>query len=149
MLIHSIKAPLIPYNLKTGFKNIEIEFLGHHAQKGFRLGEVVIDIDAEHLDAPRGLDDQRTQHADDRRFACPVGPQQGIEISLGHSKINILQCRYAVAVSLGELCGFEGEFQTVSRSNGAGKRVGDSALGRVFQERQDFIGAGRTSDKGL
>ena len=46
-------------------------------------------------------------------------------------------------------CGFEGEFQTLSRSNGAGKRVGDGALGRVFQERQDFIGAGRTSDKGL
>ena len=98
--INTVITCLVTHNLKRRLEDIEIEFLGYHTQKGFRLGEIGVDINAEYLNPPRSLDHQRPSIPMTVDLPAPLG-RAGVEIPRRHGEVNALERGDAIAVGLG------------------------------------------------
>jgi hypothetical protein len=72
--IDAVEPGLVHEDGLRSFELIEVEFLGHDANAGFRRFELAIEIVAEHAHRSRRLVDQRGENSDQRGLAGAVRP---------------------------------------------------------------------------
>jgi hypothetical protein len=105
---NSVEARLVDDDGERRFEQVEIDFLRHDADAGFRRFQLAVDVVAEDFDGAAGLVDQRGDDADGGGLAGAVRSEQREEIALGDLEVDGFERFDAVFVSLGELAKDEG-----------------------------------------
>ena len=70
---NAVKARLIDHNGERRFEHVEIDFLRHQTDAGFRRFQILVDVVSEYLDHATGLVDQGSGDADGGGLAGAVG----------------------------------------------------------------------------
>ena len=113
-------SSLIGQDVFYFFKDVEIEFLRHNAQKLLGSRKIRVNVDPMHLHPAAGFGHQGRYDADGGRFACPIRSEQRKKITPRHLKINAVERNKTVFIGLAQSFNLEGRCHSFSDSMGWG-----------------------------
>ena len=101
---HAIEPGLEGQHLARREEGVEIELLGHDADRGARLARIAVDVDVPDADRARGLVDQARHDVDQGRLASAVRAEQAEQRAARDVEIDPVERglgRHAVAAAIG------------------------------------------------